>query len=84
MGGTLVALGDGFQQKTQLFHADCAHRSYQSGIYNDNTCTSLTNHMMLVVGYDTAQGYWQVKNSWGWGWGEEGFARFKMTGGSAG
>jgi Papain family cysteine protease/FG-GAP-like repeat len=32
-------------------------------------------HVMLVVGYDDADGCWIVKNSWGPWWGENGFAR---------
>lgn len=31
-------------------------------------------HFMLIVGYDDNQGCWIVKNSWGTGWGQAGYA----------
>ena len=55
---------------------------YESGVYQSTTCgnTSATvNHAVLIVGYGSdieySQGmpYWIVKNSWGWGWGNEGY-----------
>jgi parallel beta-helix repeat protein len=36
---------------------------------NDNG----SNHVIALVGYDDAGGYWVGKNSWGTGWGEGGF-----------
>ncbi len=30
-------------------------------------------HMMTLVGYDDAKGAWRVMNSWGTGWGDNGF-----------
>ncbi|KAH7135783.1 hypothetical protein B0J11DRAFT_611656 [Dendryphion nanum] len=31
-------------------------------------------HMLLVVGYDDDRGAWLVRNSWGTGWGDNGYA----------
>jgi inhibitor of cysteine peptidase len=33
------------------------------------------NHAVVLVGWDDAQGIWHMKNSWGPGWGESGYAR---------
>ncbi|XP_060948748.1 cathepsin S, ortholog 1 [Limanda limanda] len=51
---------------------------YRGGLYNVPNCNPrFINHAVLVVGYgtDNGQDYWLVKNSWGAGWGEEGFIR---------
>ncbi|KAD4585623.1 hypothetical protein R6Q59_035840 [Mikania micrantha] len=50
---------------------------YKEGVYT-GPCGMGLNHAMLLVGYDeTPEGmkYWIVKNSWGEGWGEKGYAR---------
>lgn len=62
--------------------------SYKGGVYHHTGVKNsmlkfdpfeLTDHAVLVVGYgvDEASGmsFWTVKNSWGTGWGEEGYFR---------
>lgn len=51
---------------------------YHSGIYDGDSCpkdSTNTNHIALIVGYDSKDGkdYWIVKNSWGEDWGMKGY-----------
>jgi hypothetical protein len=54
-------------------------KAYTGGIFDSCTPNQKENHAVLVVGYGTANGqdYWLIKNSWGVGWGEDGFMRIK-------
>lgn len=35
------------------------------------------NHAVIIVGWDDDKGAWRVRNSWGRGWGEDGYAWVK-------
>uniref|UniRef100_A0A8C6WNM7 Uncharacterized protein n=1 Tax=Neogobius melanostomus TaxID=47308 RepID=A0A8C6WNM7_9GOBI len=54
-------------------------KHYSSGVYNEANCGNGINHAVLVVGYgtdqDTGLDYWLIKNTWGTGWGENGYIR---------
>ena len=55
--------------------------SYRGGIFN-NCNPQVHNHAVLLVGY-TADA-WIIKNSWGTGWGEQGFIRLARPGNTCG
>ena len=46
-------------------------KTYKSGIFS--TCEEHHNHAVLLVGSTTT--YWNIKNSWGAAWGENGYIR---------
>jgi len=48
---------------------------YAGGVYRMVSGNNLGGHCVCAVGYDDAEGYWIVKNSWSTGWGEDGFVR---------
>lgn len=46
----------------------------------DGDCGTELNHGVVVIGYGTTDDgtdYWSVRNSWGVGWGEDGYIRMK-------
>jgi C1A family cysteine protease len=53
-----------------------AFQFYSSGVLDDTSCGARLNHGILATGYGTqTKQYWNVKNSWGTGWGESGYIR---------
>jgi hypothetical protein len=49
--------------------------SYRTGVYRHATGALVGYHAVSVVGYDDAQQCWIAKNSWGPGWGDNGWFR---------
>ena len=56
--------------------------AYSSGIYRHVTGVERGTHCVEVIGYSDADQCWICKNSWGTGWGEQGF--FKIAYGEGG
>ena len=74
---------------------DTSFSLYKSGVFNSASCakagdehTPPVNHAIAAVGYGTEstaagiQHYWIVRNSWGAGWGEQGYIRMEVTPGA--
>jgi hypothetical protein len=66
-------------------------RLYRGGVYDDADCSPFNvNLAVVVVGYgvqdglDGAQSYWILRNSWGVGWGEDGYMRLLRKKGHCG
>lgn len=52
-------------------------RDYTGGIYEHVWGDLLGGHAVAIVGYNDAENYWIVKNSWGTGWGETGWFKIR-------
>ncbi|CAI2372444.1 unnamed protein product [Moneuplotes crassus] len=54
--------------------------SYKGGVYKHTTGSMLGGHAIKAIGWGEEDGtkYWIMANSWGTGWGEEGFFRIAM------
>jgi len=55
--------------------ADSAFMNYRAGtVFGQNGCRQPgTNHMVVLTGWDDAKNAWQLRNSWGRNWGENGY-----------
>merc|ERR1712048_873272 len=56
---------------------------YSGGVVDSERCGTKLDHAVIAIGYDTdstGQRYWIVRNSWGTGWGEEGYIRIADNG----
>jgi len=58
---------------------------YSDGVFNGCARDATVNHAVMMVGYgrDEQRGmdYWLIRNSWGSGWGEDGFIRIQRHSG---
>ena len=55
---------------------------YMGGVYPNELCDGDIDHAVLLVGWGTDPGlgdYWKIKNSWGPGWGEDGYIRIQRN-----
>ena len=50
---------------------------YREGVYEPVSTTLEGYHAVAIVGYNDDPGYWICKNSWGTGWGEDGWFNIK-------
>ena len=63
------------------FQVISGFKNYASGVYSVTNCgtgTQDVNHAVLATGYgnDNGKNFWNIKNSWGAAWGNQGY--FKM------
>lgn len=59
-----------------------AFGAYTGGVFNEDDPSAQINHAVALVGWDDTQGtngVWFLRNSWGPGWGEEGYMRIEYT-----
>jgi hypothetical protein len=57
-----------------------AFGAYTGGVFNENDPQAQINHAPALVGWDDSQGahgVWILRNSWGPGWGEDGYMRIE-------
>lgn len=58
-----------------------AFQNYRNGVFSTDeksVCGSaLVNHAVVLVGWNDADQTWTARNSWGTGWGEQGYAHIK-------
>lgn len=56
--------------------SNSAMGSYRGGVFSGPSCSGV-NHAINIVGWNDDGGYWIMRNSWGTGWGENGYMRIK-------
>jgi len=54
-------------------------QSYSKGIMTAKQCSNSLDHCVQITGYDTTSStpFWNVRNSWGTNWGENGYIRLE-------
>jgi C1A family cysteine protease len=57
-----------------MVYVDYYFQCYSGGVFNASTQGNV-NHFVTLCGWDDSYGAWILKNTWGTGWGENGFMR---------
>lgn len=68
-------------------YVDETFQAYTGGVYENPLNYSGSNHAVVLVGWDDSQGengVWFLKNSWGTGWGENGYMRIGYSSNNVG
>ena len=50
---------------------------YKNGVLSIHNCGRTPHHAMTVTGYTPE--FWEIKNSWGSTWGDQGYVRFSRA-----
>ena len=60
-------------------HVEVYWRMYKSGVYSSSDCNKAITHAVAIVGYGKLDGipYWNVRNSWGLNFGDNGYIKMK-------
>jgi len=56
---------------------DSAFQNYSGGIFAPTKPCRNVNHGVVLTGWDDANQYWIMRNSWGTSWGESGYMRIR-------
>lgn len=61
-----------------------AFQTYSSGVFANSACGTRTDHATNVVGWGTSGSteYWLMRNSWGTGWGDNGYMKLAIVDGA--
>jgi C1A family cysteine protease len=51
----------------------------ESSVITDDSTGAINGHIVLITGWNDSLGAWEIKNSWGATWGENGFAYVKKN-----
>ncbi len=64
--------------------ATAAFQAYTSGVFNETVPAGAINHGVTLVGWDDTKNAWLIKNSWGTGWGMNGYMWLRYTSSNVG
>jgi inhibitor of cysteine peptidase len=59
--------------------ADILFQMYTTGVYAGSASCTTINHLIALTGWNDAEEYWVLKNSWGASWGMSGYMNIKYN-----